>query len=91
MDSAHAINYTREGLWVRAYKAPKKSLPLFGAGMYKSEEELRKDSMRWDTVLHAKRKVDMDDLDNPYFHINYQVRDEGEAVRVENSVPTLYL
>jgi hypothetical protein len=90
VDSAHAINYTRAGLWVRAYKAPKKSLPLFGAGMYKTEEELRKDSMRWDTVLHAKRKVDVDDLDNPYFHINYQVRDEGEAVRVEDSVPMPY-
>jgi hypothetical protein len=90
VDSAHAINYTRAGLWVRAYKAPKKTLPLFGAGMYKTEEELRKDSMRWDTVLHAKRKVDVDDLDNPYFHINYQVRDEGEAVRVEDSVPMPY-
>lgn len=90
VDSAHAINYTRAGLWVRAYKAPKKSLPLFGSGMYKTEEELRKDSMRWDTVLHAKRRVDVQDLDNPYFHINYQVRDEGEAVRVEDSVPMPY-
>ncbi|WP_085630179.1 MULTISPECIES: S8 family peptidase [unclassified Pseudomonas] len=90
VDAAHAINYTRAGLWVRAYKAPKKSMPLFGGGMYKTEEELRKDSMRWDTVLHAKRKVDVDDLDNPYFHINYQVRDEGEAVRLEDSVPMPY-
>lgn len=87
VDSAHAINYTRAGLWVRAYKAPNKSLPLFGSGMYKTENELRKDSMRWDTVLHAKRKVDVEDLNNPYFHINYQVRDEGEAVRIEDSVP----
>jgi hypothetical protein len=90
VDSAHAINYTRAGLWVRAYKAPKKSLPLFGSGMYKTETELRKDSMRWDTVLHAKRKIDVDDLDDPYFHINYQVRDEGEAVRLEDAVPMPY-
>lgn len=90
VDSAHAINYTRAGLWVRAYKAPKKSLNLFGSGMYKTESELRKDSMRWDTVLHNKRSVEVDDLDNPYFHINYQVRDEGESVRLEDAVPMPY-
>lgn len=90
VDSAHAINYTRAGLWVRAYKAPKKSLPLFGSGMYKTESELRKDSMRWDTVLHNKRKIAVKDLDNPYFHINYQVRDEGESVRIEDAVPMPY-
>lgn len=90
VDSAHAINYTRAGLWVRAYKGPKKSLSLFGSGMYKTEAELRRDSMRWDTVLHANRKIDVDDLDNPYFHINYQVRDEGESVRMEDAVPMPY-
>lgn len=87
VDSAHAINYTRAGLWVRCYKAPKKSLSLFGSGMYKTETQLRRDSMRWDTVLHNKCKVNADDLDSPYFHINYQVRDESEAVRVEDAVP----
>lgn len=90
IDAAHAINYTRAGLWVRAYKAPKKSLPLFGSGMYKTETELRRDSMRWDTVLNAKRKIDVEDLIAPYFHINYQVRDEGEAVRLEDAVPMPY-
>lgn len=90
VDSAHAINYTRAGLWVRAYKAPKKPIPLFGSGMYKSEGELRKDAMRWDTVLHAKKSVNTDDLIDPYFHINYQVRDEGESVRVEDAVPMAY-
>lgn len=90
VDSAHAINYTRAGLWVRAYKAPKKSLNLFGSGMYKTESELRKDSMRWDTVLHNKRTVEVDELSDPYFHINYQVRDEGEAVRLEDAVPMPY-
>ncbi|KAL0630292.1 hypothetical protein Q9L58_010861, partial [Maublancomyces gigas] len=90
VDSAHAINYTRAGLWVRAYKGPKKSLSLFGGAMYKTESELRRDSMRWDTVLHAKRKIDVDGLDNPYFHINYQVRDEGESVRMEDAVPMPY-
>ena len=90
VDSAHAINYTRAGLWVRAYKAPKKSLPLFGSGMYKTENELRKDSMRWDTVLHNKRQIAVKDLENPYFHINYQVRDEGESVRMEDAVPMPY-
>jgi hypothetical protein len=90
VDPAHAINYTRAGLWVRCYKAPKKSLPLFGSGMYKTEAELRKDSMRWDTVLSAKRKIRVDDLDSPYFHINYQVRDEGEAIRPEDALPMPY-
>lgn len=90
VDSAHAINYTRAGLWVRAYKSPKKSMNLFGRAMYKTESELRKDSMRWDTVLHAKRTVDAKDLTDPYFHINYQVRDEGEAIRMEDAVPMPY-
>ena len=58
--------------------------------MYKTESELRKDSMRWDTVLHNKRTVEVDELDDPYFHINYQVRDEGEAVRLEDAVPMPY-
>lgn len=90
VDSAHAINYTRAGLWVRCYKAPKKTLALFGSGMYKSEAELRTDAMRWDTVLNANRKVKVDDLIDPYFHINYQVRDESEAVRMEDAVPMPY-
>lgn len=90
VDSAHAINYTRAGLWVRAYKAPKKPIPLFGSSMYKTEAELRKDAMRWDTVLNAKRTVDAKDMIDPYFHINYQVRDEGEAIRPEDSVPMPY-
>ena len=58
--------------------------------MYKTEAELRKDSMRWDTVLHARRKVSASELTDPYFHINYQVRDEGEAVRMEDAVPMPY-
>jgi hypothetical protein len=90
VDAAHAINYTRAGLWVRCYKATKQSLPLFGSGMYKTEAELRSDSMRWDTVLHNKRTVNVDDLQDPYFHINYQVRDESEAVRIEDAVPMPY-
>lgn len=90
VDSAHAINYTRAGLWVRCYKAPGSSLPLFGTGMYKSEEELRRDAMRWDTVLHNTCTVDAAKLDSPYFHINYQVRDESEAVRWEDAVPMPY-
>jgi len=90
VDSAHAINYTRAGLWVRCYKAPGNSLPLFGTGMYKSEEELRRDAMRWDTVLNNSCTVNADELESPYFHINYQVRDESEAVRTEDAVPMPY-
>ena len=90
VDSAHAINYTRAGLWVRCYKAAGKPLPLFGTGMYKTEGDLRRDAMRWDTVLHNVRTVSADDLDAPYFHINYQVRDESEAVRVEDAVSMPY-
>lgn len=90
VDSAHAINYTRAGLWVRCYKRPGKSLPLFGSGMYKTESELRRDAMRWDTVLHNSRKIAVEDLAEPYFHINYQVRDESEAVRMEDAVPMPY-
>jgi hypothetical protein len=90
IDSAHAINYTRAGLWVRCYKAPKKSLPLFGSGMYKSESKLRSDSMRWDTVLHNSRMVAVDELSSPYFHINYQVRDESEAVNPSDVLPMPY-
>lgn len=90
VDSAHAINYTRAGLWVRCYKAPGQSLPLFGSGMYKSEEDLRRDAMRWDTVLNNACTVDAAELDAPYFHINYQVRDESEAVRWEDAVPMPY-
>jgi hypothetical protein len=58
--------------------------------MYKTESELRRDSMRWDTVLHNVRTVGVDDLDEPYFHINYQVRDESEATRMEDAVAMPY-
>lgn len=90
VDPAHAVNYTRAGLWVRCYKAPDKPLPLFGTGMYKTEEELRRDAMRWDTVLNNCCTVEADDLEAPYFHINYQVRDESEAMRVEDAIPMPY-
>ena len=46
--------------------------------------------MRWDTVLHNTCTVAVDDLDEPYFHINYQVRDEGEAVNTEDAVAMPY-
>ncbi|ARD14194.1 hypothetical protein ALQ55_200315 [Pseudomonas savastanoi pv. savastanoi] len=75
MDSAHAINYTAAGNWVRAHKALKKPLPLFYNSMYKTQAETSKDSMRWDTVLHVRRKIAAIDLTAPYFRINYQVSD----------------
>jgi hypothetical protein len=90
VDPAHAANYTRAGLWVRSYAAKGRPLSLFGSGMYRTEASLRKDGQRWDTVLSAVRSIDAGKLDDPYFHINYQVRDEGEAVASKDADPLPY-
>ncbi|AXQ28944.1 hypothetical protein D0B54_09705 [Solimonas sp. K1W22B-7] len=90
IDPSHSVNYTKAGLWVRCYKAPKNSLNIFGQGMYKSEAKLRRDSQRWDAVLHSSGSAEAGELTDPYFHINYQVRDESEAVRPQDANPMPY-
>ncbi|WP_285404879.1 hypothetical protein [Luteibacter sp. ME-Dv--P-043b] len=58
--------------------------------MYRTEASLRKDGQRWDTVLSAVHSIDAGKLQDPYFHINYQVRDESEAVASRDSDPLPY-
>lgn len=45
--------------------------------MYTSEQELRRDSQKWETVLHSEKRKQASGLYKPYFEIKYHERAKG--------------
>ena len=88
VDPADPGNYTRSGLNVvfrphrRKFKKPSDtsamSASFFKQHEYETEEELRKYSQKWDTVMHAKTTKLISSLDNPTFDIHFNARTAGQ-------------
>ena len=47
------------------------------SAMYTSEDELRRDTQKWETVLHSEQNKRASSLKNPYFEIKYNERENG--------------
>jgi hypothetical protein len=85
-DPQDAACYTRAGLEItfrpndtriKAGKSHAASRSFFTAKPFATEEELRADSGKWETVLHASDTMRGSTLSNPVFDIHYNAREAG--------------
>jgi hypothetical protein len=91
IDPSHPTSYTQSGLVVTfrpndSVRDPKaedpqhaKSEAFFQLKQYGTEQELRRDAHKWETVLHREKRLQGSRLQNPCFDINYQARSQGQA------------
>jgi hypothetical protein len=89
-DPHHPGNYTRAGLepTFRPHADKRKNLDqihansrsFFGSGGVKglSEEELRRDAMKWENTMHESHSMLGSSLKDPVFDIHYNSRMEGQ-------------
>ena len=94
IDPAHPINYTRAGLIIvfRPRLLEKRTLPFFSNGsLYESEDDLRSDAHKWETVLKRTREFPALDLADPIFDIEYQTRERGLSMPKKNQRPLPYV
>lgn len=77
IDPAHPVSYTRAGLEVYFQPDGKKSKDFFTMSRYDTEQDLRRDALKWETCRHRKRKISIGKMTNPSFLIRYQGREEG--------------
>jgi hypothetical protein len=96
-DPHHPGNYTRAGLGVtfrphdQRYSRDKQTHPdpksFFGTSRSKmTEDELRRDAMKWENCLHASRRIRGTGLRNPCFDIHYNARLEGRTFAPEQAL-----
>lgn len=98
-DPDHPGNYTRAGLEVifrpddKRFdpKTPEahhpKSAPFFQLKDYSTEQELRRDAHKWETVLHREKRMQGKGLHNPVFDIHYNAREAGAASSTRERIP----
>lgn len=97
-DPHHPGNYTRAGLEVafrphdqkfsRDNQAHADTRSFFGiANSGMTEDELRRDAMKWENCLHASHRLRGTSLRNPCFDIHYNARLEGRTFAPEIPLP----
>ncbi|MFD3706710.1 S8 family peptidase [Nocardia sp. NPDC058658] len=89
VDPADPGSYTRSGLDVtfrphdEKFAEPTRihpdSAPFFRANELDPEAVLRRNSHKWDTVLHAERSKRVHSLRNPVFDIHHNARESGHS------------
>lgn len=89
VDPADPINYTRHGLTVVFRpRGAGSSSPFFSTGNYDTEQDLRADAYKWETVLHRTADFAADQLLDACFDVDHGAREHG--LKVDNSeVPPL--
>ena len=96
IDPQDAVAYTRSGLEVTFRPHSGKTLPgksrakprsFFDDTAYVTEEELRTERGKWETVLHAEERLRGSSLKDPVFDIHYVARDGGRVARSAGRIP----
>lgn len=87
VDPQDAAAYTKAGLGItfrphsekrsKAGAANAKSDSFFPAAEFRTEDELRTDLGKWETVLHAENKYYGSSLHEPVFDVHYNAREAG--------------
>jgi hypothetical protein len=91
VDPSDPGNYTRSGLDVvfrphrgKFGKNDDRTVPIsdsfFKQHEFETEEELRRYSHKWDTVMHACKTKRIASLDNPVFDIHFNARSGGQDI-----------
>jgi len=89
VDPQDPSTYTRSGLEVyfrphsQKYPGPEsteaRTKSFFGSTNSRSEQALRSDAHKWETVLHQSKRFRATSLDNPVFDVHYLAREGGAA------------
>jgi len=86
VDPQDTSAYTRAGLdivfrpnenKIKPGKANAQTRSFFSTKRYATEQELRSDTGKWETVLHGDTKMRGSSLDSPVFDIHYNARESG--------------
>jgi Subtilase family len=89
-------NYTRSGLDVvfRPHSGRRRKgaehpsgASFFQAHEYQIEQELRRASQKWETILHHSRNIRGSSLQNPVFDIHYNAREGGGKASIPPKIP----
>lgn len=89
VDPADPVNYTRHGLTVVFRPRGEGSTqPFFSTGNYDSEQDLRRDAYKWETVLNRATQFKAEELLSACFDIEHGAREHGLRVTNKN-VPSL--
>jgi hypothetical protein len=92
VDPADSLNYTRHGLTiVFRPRGDGSSDEFFSVGSYGSEDELRLDAHKWETVLHRSRSWRAEALLDACFDIQHGARERGRAVKTKDVPPLPYV
>lgn len=92
VDPADSLNYTRHGLTiVFRPRGDGSSDEFFSSRSYGSEDDLRMDAHKWETVLHRSRSWRAEDLLAACFDIQHGARVKGRKVRVKDVPPLPYV
>jgi len=95
-DPDHPGAYTRSGLEIvfrphdqkfEADATHPKSTAFFQLKDFSTEEELRRDAHKWETVLHREKRMRGRSLRNPMFDVHYNARDAGGPSATTDQVP----
>ena len=94
VDVAHPMNYTRAGIETRLRRTPGgKTVTFFSkAGLYSgTEQEMRTDAHKWETVLSREIGAYADTLQDPTLELIFRAREEGGSVPKEKVKPLPYV
>ncbi len=97
-DPQDPSNYTRSGLDItfRPHFERRKDSSQQNADsanffsqtqLYKTEQELRSDAHKWETVLHASQRKRASSLSEPVFDVHYHARQEGQSTTGARKIP----
>jgi len=96
VDPQDAVAYTRAGLEVifrphaekkNEGKPNSKTKTFFDGSAYLSEMDLRAEKGKWETVLHASRKMRGTSLHEPVFDVHYVAREGGGVLTSTDKIP----
>ena len=94
-DPQDAISYTRAGLEIvfrpdeqkiGMGKTNAQTKSFFDKKQYATEQELRSDLGKWETVLHGNKNMRGSSLHNPVFDIHYNAREAGGPTTNANKI-----
>ncbi len=81
VDAADPVNYTRHGLTIIFRpRGAGSSDSFFSTGDYESEQDLRRDAYKWETVLHRTRHFSAAELLDACFDVDHGAREHGVAL-----------
>ncbi len=90
VDPQDTPSYTRSGLVVtfRPHNKKSNTATFFKkADFNQTENLLRSDAQKWETVLHNKKRMQGNSLQDPVFEIHYVAREEGHDANSAQPIP----